>query len=319
MSRGLGLFALCVLVGVSGCGRGAVTPPAQVCSRIEFNTLDMWATWGPGTDRITYKHAARTSADSTYIESLELSTGVAKDRLNVSAGVVEVASCRNCDAIAFAANLQIVVWGPNRPMTTFGRPSDGCHFPEWSPDGQHITYTRSIRDPWVADSLFGVRVVDIASGDDRALMRTATMPWFARGPVTWSPDGEELAMFVADSGRTRLVVVPTAGGEGRTVGWVSGFPSRASWLPMKNAFLFDASTPGCSPGEGVGSYRMDSGSGRVGPTEFPLGDGRVQWGHPFVISPEGTMSLHAGLGREGFGVIVVTEVATGRTTQITSK
>ena len=201
---------------------------------------------------------------------------------------------------------------------TFGRPSDGCHFPEWSPDGKWITYSRSIRDPWLADSLSGVRVVEIGPGADRALMRTATMPWFARGPVTWSPDGQELAMFVADSGRTRLVVVPTTGGEGRTIGWVDGFPNRASWIPMKNAFFFDASAPGCAPGDGVGSYRMDAASGRVEPTAFALGDSRVQWGHPFVLSPSGDMSLHAGLGREGVGVIVVTEVATGRTTQMTS-
>jgi hypothetical protein len=50
-----------------------------------------------------------------------------------------------------------------------------------------------------------------------------------------------------------------------------------------------------------------------------LGDRRVQWGYPFVLSEDGRKSLHVGLGMQGVGVIVETDVATGSTRELTAQ
>src|SRR5205823_2102112 len=108
---------------------------------------------------------------------------------------------------------------------------------------------------------------DLAVGRDRALMRTATRPWFAHGPATWSLDGTRIALFDADSirdGESRLVVVPAEGGIGETIGWVAGILGRASWVPSENEFVFDTTPKACYTNEGARStFIINWGSGSV--------------------------------------------------------
>lgn len=186
-----------------------------------------------------------------------------------------------------------------------------------------LAYSRTLGSPFQPDSIYGLRVVDTFGGDERAVMRTDTRPWYAAGPATWSPDGTKLAFFDADStvgGRFRLVVVEAAGGSGRTIGWIDGIPGRASWLPNEAGFVFDTTPSECPTNGGARrTYRIDAATGLIAAEALELGDASVQFGYPFVLSGDGRYSVHAGasVGNQ-VGVIVVTELATGGRVEVTS-
>jgi TolB protein len=75
--------------------------------------------------------------------------------------------------------------------------------PDWSPDGRHVLYTSYRNDA------LELRVLDLASGSDRALVSNGAVNLDAR----WSPDGRRVAyVSTAYQGRWHVFLVPVADG-----------------------------------------------------------------------------------------------------------
>jgi dipeptidyl aminopeptidase/acylaminoacyl peptidase len=135
---------------------------------------------------------------------------------------------------------------------------------DWSPDGTHIAFSHSrspLGDDWVTSD---VSVVNVSSGDVRALAATPA----AEGGVAWSPDGKWVAVTVSDTPATyalafRVVLVSPSDRSVRAlsnsydqrpaiVGWTGdsravviseprGTVSRLSALPADGSAVVDIS------------------------------------------------------------------------------
>jgi Tol biopolymer transport system component len=146
-------------------------------------------------------------------------------------------------------------------------------FPEWSPDGRYITFSRTVKDTWtvyVVSALGGHERL-IAEGarmsswtpDGQALVmssltparifpvvhhvlesgvrRTLTEPpaGFSDMKPRVSPDGKTVAFQRSGADRSAIFVVPVNGGEERQIGeWVSGTIGGLSWTPDGREILY---------------------------------------------------------------------------------
>jgi hypothetical protein len=204
-------------------------------------------------------------------------------------------------------------------VTNGGR---GSHWPEWAGDGKRLSYSRIFRFYGQPDSLSGLRVLDVEERSDRAIMRTATRPWYSNGPASWMPGDTTLAFFDADSvvgGRRRLVIVPVGGGEGRTVAWIDGgVPGRVSCGSGGDVLYFDNTPRECLVAETQRrTYVVHMGTGIVRQYEYELGDASAQFGYPFRVSTDGTSSVHVGAFGD-VGVVAVSDVASGAVEYVTT-
>lgn len=149
-------------------------------------------------------------------------------------------------------------------------------------------------------------------------MRTFDRPWKARGPVAWTSGGAAIAFFDADTianGLSRLVVVPMGGGAGRQVGWIEGVPGSVFEL-SNGTWVYDSTPSQCPNDESERQTLTMYGGGTVEVATIQLGDPSVFNGYPFALSPDQRWSAHVGQYR-GVGVVVVTELATGRSVALT--
>jgi dipeptidyl aminopeptidase/acylaminoacyl peptidase len=83
---------------------------------------------------------------------------------------------------------------------------------DWSPDSKHIAFTRTKSSPPTTSATFDLWLVNVASGDLRALTTTGEV----RNPH-FSPDGQWIACTVSDvpttwTGTQRVQLIPSKGG-----------------------------------------------------------------------------------------------------------
>ncbi len=107
--------------------------------------------------------------------------------------------------------------------------------PRYSPDGKMIAFERGGIE---------IRVLDLDSKQDRSIARAhlERPPLNADRSFVWSPDSKWIAyMPVGDKLFKNVFVVPSAGGEGRAVSFLSnGGSNTVSWSPDGTYLLFDS-------------------------------------------------------------------------------
>ncbi|MFN0124185.1 MAG: LpqB family beta-propeller domain-containing protein, partial [Blastocatellia bacterium] len=106
--------------------------------------------------------------------------------------------------------------------------------PRFSPDGKSLVYVRDTRE---------LRVIDVATKDDRVLASGQLNVTAAQSGPVWSPDGQWIA-YTAVSARAfrNIYVVPAAGGEPRAVSFLpNGFLGGLSWSPDGTYIIFNSS------------------------------------------------------------------------------
>lgn len=133
------------------------------------------------------------------------------------------------------------VAGRTEQALTRGNEPDAA--PAVSPDGSRIAFLRGRTE---------VRVVDVATGTDRALAkgRFDLPPLAGTRRIAWSPDGQWLGFLTPDERRfTGVAVVPAAGGEARPVSFLANaFAGPLAWGP-DGTFLLFGTTQRTEPGQ----------------------------------------------------------------------
>ncbi len=315
----MALVVSCI-VGPSCSGRRVVAPGG--CPQgVRVGAIDTWPSWGGTADRIYYVRRSRVAPESTWLAVVDLH-GNSTLLAPLPYGVQELDCNPNTGMAVFGIGLELgylnMENGDTGLLTSGGQ---GAHWPQWSPQGTSVAYSRVLRYPSAPDSTAGVRILDLLSGADRALMRTSSRAWHSRGPIAWSPQGDSLAFVSADSlvdGRTPLVIVPLGGGAGMLIGWTDGVPGGIAWLKDGSGWLFDSTPRDCPVNESqrrTWAMRLD---GVVVPFPWNLGDARVFNGYPFDLSADQSESVHVGLA-DGVGLICVTSLITGSTRVVTTR
>ncbi len=321
LRRSARLFSACTIVLLAGCGSsGDVAPPAECVTKLGASARDIAPGWAADGSAVYFIHRARSGLDSNCVSIVDTS-GLRVPIMRVPDGVQECAYRGDGTGLVFrgGSELYFGLYSSRaiRPLTSGGR---GAHWPQWNPSSSLICYSRVLRFAADPDSMAGIRVLNPDVGTDRAVMRSATRVWKARGPVAWSPAGDRLAFFDGDtlsSGLSRLVVVDLAGVLERTVGWAEGVPGGISWGPAGDYWLFDTTPRDCPDVESERRTFVMRGTGSVEPVSHELGDSRVFAGYPFSMNSAGDRSAHVGLVG-GVGLIVVTDAFTGVRTVLTT-
>ncbi len=111
-----------------------------------------------------------------------------------------------------------------------------------SPNGRHVAYSVSNVDPDRDQECAAIRLVDLASGEDRRLTAGASLDTH---PV-WSPDGAQLAFFSTRSGTRQLFTISIDGGEpDQLTELPQGLGRGPTWSPDGRYIAFSA-RPGAS-------------------------------------------------------------------------
>lgn len=106
---------------------------------------------------------------------------------------------------------------------------------QWSPDGKLVAFVRGGTE---------LRVVDVASGSERAIVRGAQLgrvPFVPERNFAFSPDGSHLAYLdIGDRGFLHAHVVPVSGGAPRQVSFLANaFGGTISWSADGQSLYFD--------------------------------------------------------------------------------
>lgn len=305
---------------ILGCGAGGRSTGPPVCAGADpVYSADTWPVWYEDDGQVLYKHNARSGLDSTYIAVCDTNGNLLRRVGRIDQQARELSVSEDGSDIIYGLGQELfamsVSTGLSRQITFGGR---GCHWPEWW--GRRIAYTRLNRFPFEPDSLAGLRLLEVDTGRERAVMRTATLPWRPVGPVLWSTGGDSLLFFAGDSssGRMALMCVGVAGGEGRRVTYVDVVPGNLEWLSASVRIVFDARPPACATDHtSAVTYVCDLGTGGIHRAPHQLGDARVQFGYPFDVVSGGHHAVSPGLGNASVGVIIMRDIATGRAKALT--
>jgi TolB protein len=140
--------------------------------------------------------------------------------------------------------------------------------PHLSPAGDRLAYVS------FSGNRPQVRLVDLASGDDRALLPDSPAMSFA---PRFSPDGKQLLLSVASSGNTDLYAMDLASGGLRRLTFTPGIDTSASFSPDGSQVAFASDRSGAPQlyvmsADGSAARRISFGGGRYGaPTWSPDG------------------------------------------------
>lgn len=128
--------------------------------------------------------------------------------------------------------------------------------PRFAPDGERLAYV-SFRDGQPH-----VRLIDIASGEDRPLVQS---PGMSFAPA-FSPDGRQVAFSMASGGNTDIYVVDTFGGFPQRLTSAPGTDTSPSFSPDGRRIVFESDRSGnqqlyVMSADGSGQRRISFGPG----------------------------------------------------------
>ena len=140
--------------------------------------------------------------------------------------------------------------------------------PRFSPDGQRLAYVSFSRgSPHI-------RILDIESGEDRALLRPGTMSF---API-FSPDGQRIAFSMAVNGNSDIYQVELDGAFPQQLTTTPGVDTAPSYSPDGRSIVFESDRSGTSQlyvmdANGSGQRRVSFGGGAyASPAWSPSGD-----------------------------------------------
>ncbi len=168
-------------------------------------------------------------------------------------------------------------------------------FPAWDTDSRHLFYTRT-RHADEPDSLGGLRVLDTVDGSERAFLHDSGLATWNGTPPSISPDGQRLTFSMVLTEGTgwdrksfrEVYVVNRDGSNYRRITWLRGYAFYPQWWADGRHIFFDRAPYECGPQHGGRTTWVISEDG-TGLQEWGvnLGDPDVQFGFPFVLTPDG--------------------------------
>jgi hypothetical protein len=149
---------------------------------------------------------------------------------------------------------QRAIFATGSRQLTFPPPGSTDFNPVWSPDGEHVAFTRLSDYRLVGDS-FRDYLIQIVSKDGTGLRSVISSDVFGEsaiiGSPTWSGDGQRLAFAVKNDARTTDYGIWTIGSDGTGLTQVvqeyhqpainnppDPFPDKPAWSPVTNEIAY---------------------------------------------------------------------------------
>ena len=141
--------------------------------------------------------------------------------------------------------------------------------PRWSPDAKRLAYTS------LAGGQMQVRLIDIASGDDRPVIPDGRMTF----APAFSPDGRQLLFSIASGGNTDVQLMDLASGAVRRLTDTPGADTSANFSPDGERIVFESDRSGSQQiyvmnADGSDQRRISFGGGAYGSPRWSP-DGQV--------------------------------------------
>jgi dipeptidyl aminopeptidase/acylaminoacyl peptidase len=206
-----------------GCGEDdPVSPDPLVVAN------DQFPTWSPVADTIAFLRARATSEGPAGVYVVGSDGGTPRLVTSGELHALRYAPDGRRFASVFHGNL-LTIDAVNGARTLVIATTGPVLWPDWSPDGTRIVYSRGDSTTGVRPDSAGIHIVDVASGTDAAMRDTSGAIVFGAQPV-WSPMDSLIAFYRGGSidvwdERTHLVErlhTPPAGYVASNPIWIEG-------------------------------------------------------------------------------------------------
>lgn len=107
-------------------------------------------------------------------------------------------ACEDATCSERTLHLLNVVTGDEQTIV-IGNPSDGYYDAGWSPDGRYIWRLET-----VSETQWGLRLIDVANGQERTISDELAIDSCSPSSVSWSPDGQYLLYYTGQRSDAQL-------------------------------------------------------------------------------------------------------------------
>ncbi len=285
-----------ILLLTSGCSQS--TKPRTCPPYYARGSVDISPTWSPDAKFIAYDRGVHNAPDTTgvYVISSAGGTPTLLTAMLFST-TPELAWSPDGTRIAFYAGDIWTVTVPDAALRRWTFNAPYAVHPAWSPDGRYLAYVVNARDPARPDSASGLHMIDTRDGSQRALLHNGVATTCER--VAWSPLGHTIAFagYSAGKSTTDIYTVAVDGTQFHRLTDVNGTASDPQWNSDSSLILFDFAPAPCIPSLSTDRTTLSIHSDGTGLRRWPvnLGDPRVTFAFPFVLSPDGQRVAFVGL------------------------
>ena len=211
----VGIAGLLALLLLSGCAQDPLRPRSGPPANPFYKSLDYSPSWSADGRWIAYRRIWPSSDGPPGLYIISRWGGVARRITSANATwPADIRFSPDGHLLAATVDLQLAIIDIASGAVTFPTyTSNWARFPDWSPDGRLIVYSRLVWSGTDPPESTGIHMFELQTGRDWPLVHDGQVV-FGRAP-RWSPDGQWIA-FISTNPNEVGIIRPD-GSERRTL------------------------------------------------------------------------------------------------------